>query len=80
MKIADFVYFHRLGGYKYTKFQCAYGIEGKENKNGRYIKYHQCSMKPRYAIGEHKFCKLHFDIVTKAFKDSESKALDELGF
>jgi len=80
MKISDFVYFPRLGGYKHTKFQCAYGVEGKENKNGRYIKYHQCQMKPKYTLGEHKFCKAHLDIIEKKLKEARDQNLKDLGF
>lgn len=80
MRIADFVYFPRQGGYKATKYQCAYGIEAKENKNGLYIRYHQCNMKPKHALGDYKFCKLHFDMVNKKLKESENKTLGELGF
>lgn len=80
MKISDFVYFPRQGGYRFTQYQCAYAIEGKEDHNGRYIRYHQCNLKPKHPIGEHTFCKLHFDIITKKLKESETKTLGELGF
>lgn len=59
MSIQDFVYYPRLGGYKFTELTCAFAIEARQNKQGMWIRRHQCDLKPKYEIDGYKFCIAH---------------------
>lgn len=59
MNIKNLVYFPRLGGYRFTDKQCAFGVESHQDKNGRWRRYHQCDYKPAHLIDGYVFCTQH---------------------
>lgn len=69
MRVSDFVYFPRLGGYKFTTHSCAYLIKAHETRQGIMVRQHQCDKKPTNVIGEYKFCKQHANMVMREIQN-----------